>query len=115
MKGTPVDRTVTDNEIISDVLGGLHVVATPGHSPGHISFWQPERGILFTGDVLMNLMGLRLPFAAFTTDMTQNKRSLARIAALKPPILCFGHGTPLTQDTAARLRTFAEKHTAANF
>jgi glyoxylase-like metal-dependent hydrolase (beta-lactamase superfamily II) len=108
MKGTPVDRTVHDGDILADVLGGLHVVATPGHSPGHISFWQPERGILFTGDVLMHLAGLRLPFAAFTTDMRQNKASLGRIAALKPSILCFGHGTPLTQDTAARLQAFAD-------
>ena len=109
MKGTPVDRTVQDGEVISEVLGGLHVIATPGHSPGHISFWQPEKGILFTGDVVMKLPNLRLPFAAFTTDMRQNRDSLQRIAALNPSILCFGHGTPMKQDAAARLRAFAAK------
>src|SRR6185436_17575894 len=42
-KGITVDRTVSDGDMILEALGGLQIIATPGHSPGHISFWQPER------------------------------------------------------------------------
>ena len=35
-------------------LGGrrLSVLHTPGHSPGHVCFWEPERGYLFSGDLV---------------------------------------------------------------
>jgi glyoxylase-like metal-dependent hydrolase (beta-lactamase superfamily II) len=108
--GTPVDRTVVDGDLLHEVFSGLQVVATPGHSPGHVSYWQPERRILFTGDVVMRLPGLRLPYAAFTPDMAQSKRSLQRVAALDAQIICFGHGVPMTQDAATRLRAFAARH-----
>jgi glyoxylase-like metal-dependent hydrolase (beta-lactamase superfamily II) len=111
--GTPVARTVQDGEVLSEVMDGLQVVATPGHSPGHIVFWQPKRRILFCGDVVMGMMGLSLPFAAFTVDMAENKRSLGRIAALAPDILCLGHGEPIIKETSQRLRAFAQKVGAA--
>lgn len=49
-----VDRVVEDGEVLEGVLGGLTAVFTPGHAPGHFSFWQPERRIIFTGDVIFN-------------------------------------------------------------
>ena len=35
-------------------IGGrmIKVLHTPGHSPGHMCFWEPERGYLFTGDLI---------------------------------------------------------------
>lgn len=30
----------------------LKIIATPGHTPGHVCFWSPENRILFTGDTL---------------------------------------------------------------
>jgi hydroxyacylglutathione hydrolase len=30
----------------------LHVLYTPGHTPGHVSFYEPDEGVLFDGDVL---------------------------------------------------------------
>jgi glyoxylase-like metal-dependent hydrolase (beta-lactamase superfamily II) len=52
--------------------------------------------------------GLRLPFAGFTTDMRQNRRSIQRIAALEPQLLLFGHGVPM-HDAAPTLKAFASK------
>ncbi|MEO8394118.1 MAG: MBL fold metallo-hydrolase [Chloroflexota bacterium] len=108
IRGITVDRTVKDGDMI-DALGGLQVIATPGHSPGHISFWQPERKILIAGDVMMHLFGLRLPFAIATPDMDENIRSIKKVAQLDPEIICFGHGEPLTQNAAAQLRAFADR------
>lgn len=109
-KGTPVDRVLADGEIMPEVFGGLQAVYTPGHSPGHLSLWQPEKRVLITGDVVMNVPNsLRLPFAAFTTSMDENKRSLRRIALLDAEVICFGHGVPLLEGAAAQLRTFARR------
>jgi glyoxylase-like metal-dependent hydrolase (beta-lactamase superfamily II) len=109
MPGTPVDGEIDDGTVLDEVFGGLHVIGTPGHSPGHISFWQPERRVLIAGDVVWNTPRLRLPMAAFTTDMGENLRSVGKLAALDAAIICFGHGKPLIADAAAKLRAFALK------
>ena len=107
LPGTPVARELADGEILPEVMGGLQVCATPGHTSGHIAFWQPERRILFCGDVLLRLPRLGLPFRAFTVDMEEDKRSIRRVAELRPAVVCFGHGRPLTERAAERLRAFA--------
>jgi glyoxylase-like metal-dependent hydrolase (beta-lactamase superfamily II) len=107
LPATPVDRVVADGELIAEAMGGLVAVHTPGHAPGHLAFWQPQRRVLFCGDVIFRLPRIGLPFAAFTVDMDENRRSVARLAALGPELVCFGHGVPLRRDAAARLRAFA--------
>jgi glyoxylase-like metal-dependent hydrolase (beta-lactamase superfamily II) len=105
----PVDRVVNGDDEIPEVMSGLRVIPTPGHAPGHISFWQPDRRILFLGDVIMRFPNVRLPFAAATPDMAENKRSLRRVCAFDVDILCLGHGTPITRNGADYLRAFARK------
>ncbi len=50
-KGTPT-RILKDNDEIN--LGGriIKVIHTPGHSPGHMCFFEEKRGYLFTGDLV---------------------------------------------------------------
>lgn len=50
-QGTP-KRVLKDGDILD--LGGrsIKVFHTPGHSPGHMCFWEEERGYLFTGDLV---------------------------------------------------------------
>lgn len=45
-------RVLRDGDIIN--IGGrmAEVIHTPGHSPGHMCFWEKERGYLFTGDLV---------------------------------------------------------------
>lgn len=109
MPGTPMARDLREGDVLPEVLGGLHVLHTPGHAPGHVSFWEPRRKLLFCGDVIMRLVGLSLPFAAFTVDMAENIRSVRRLADLGPELVCFGHGQPMAQNTAAQIRAFAQK------
>lgn len=104
-----VDRVVEDGDIL-ETMGGLQAIFTPGHAPGHMAYWQPEKRVLFCGDVIMHMTGLTLPFAMATIDMRQNKRSIQRIAQLNPETVCFGHGSPLTQNAPHALQTFAQKH-----
>ncbi len=91
---TPFDATevVKEGDILPG-LGGLHVVETPGHTPGHLSFFAPASGILFAGDSIAYHNGkLRRPFALVTWDEQLALASLRKQAALQPQIVCLGHG-----------------------
>ncbi|MBK8136856.1 MAG: hypothetical protein IPK52_13655 [Chloroflexi bacterium] len=43
-----MSRILNDGDVLP-VLDGLTVVATPGHAPGHVSFWHPAKKLLITG------------------------------------------------------------------
>lgn len=104
----PFDDVIQDGDVL-DIMGGLHVLSTPGHSPGHVSFWQPERRILFCGDVMMRFLGpnLRVPFVFVSPDMAENTRAVGRLAALEPETLCMGHGQPILRGAAPLVRAHA--------
>jgi glyoxylase-like metal-dependent hydrolase (beta-lactamase superfamily II) len=106
---SPQRRAVQGGETLPEVLDGLQVIFTPGHTRGHVCFWQPDKRLLFCGDVLLCPPRLRLPFAAFTVDMAENRRSVKQIAELEPEVVCFGHGQPLTHGAASQLRAFAAR------
>jgi glyoxylase-like metal-dependent hydrolase (beta-lactamase superfamily II) len=109
MPGTSVDRELSDGEVLPEVLGGIQVVSTPGHAPGHLAFWHPALRVVFCGDTIFRLPNLGLPYSFVTYDMGENKRSIGRIVQLEPAIACFGHGKPLTQNTTRALRHLAHK------
>lgn len=49
----PVDGTLQDGDRLSwPPLGELRVLHTPGHSPGSLSLWLADEGVLFTGDAV---------------------------------------------------------------
>lgn len=77
-QGTPT-RVLQDGDAIG--LGGRTVTAlhTPGHSPGHLCFWEAERGYLFTGDLVYK----DTLFAYYpSTDPAAYLASLEKIAFL---------------------------------
>ncbi|MSS11486.1 MBL fold metallo-hydrolase [Clostridium sp. WB02_MRS01] len=77
-QGMPT-RILKDGDIID--LGGrkITVLHTPGHSPGHLCFWELQRGYLFTGDLVYK----DTLFAYYpSTDPQAYLASLEKIAAL---------------------------------
>ena len=94
-----------------DEVGGFTVLETPGHSPGHLSFWREADRTLVAGDVLFGRdpvsgrPGLHEPPAMFTPDPARNRDAIRRLAALEPAVACFGHGPPWRDPGA--LRAFA--------
>ncbi|MCB0030188.1 MAG: MBL fold metallo-hydrolase [Anaerolineales bacterium] len=102
-----VSRTVADGAWLPEILGGMQVVSTPGHAPGHLSFWQPERKILFAGDSLFNFRHMSLPWSFLTVDMATAQQSVRKLAQLDPDMICFGHGRPLKEGATGRLRALA--------
>ncbi len=99
IKPATVDEFLTDGQALP-VLGGLRAVATPGHTPGHVSFFAPGPGILFAGDSLRSGGGrLSGSGAALTWDQAEASASIRRQAALGAKIVCTGHG-PVVTDAA---------------
>lgn len=77
-QGKP-SRLLNDGDVID--LGERKITAfhTPGHSPGHLCFWEEARGYLFTGDLVYKDM----LFAYYpSTDPEQYYLSLKKISEL---------------------------------
>lgn len=86
------DELVNEGDVLP-LLGGLHVLATPGHTPGHISFYAPEHGYLFAGDSLRTVGGkLRVSSGPNTLDEAQAQASAEKQLALNPRVILTGHG-----------------------
>lgn len=77
-QGTPT-RVLKDGDKIN--IGGrcIQVLHTPGHSPGHMCFWEKDRGYLFTGDLVYK----DTLFAYYpSTDPEAYLASLEKVSAL---------------------------------
>jgi glyoxylase-like metal-dependent hydrolase (beta-lactamase superfamily II) len=77
-----------------DVLDGLEVIWTPGHTPGSIALRHRERGVLFAGDTAAEREGAVF-LGPFNTDRERAKESFRRLAEPGVTAVCFGHGDPL--------------------
>jgi hydroxyacylglutathione hydrolase len=110
MKPVNVDLVLEDQNNL-DILGGLTVIYTPGHTPGSASYYQPERKLLFCGDALLTRNpatgkeGLRLPFEAVTSDSDQARRSVEKLSHLEIEALFSGHGEPLLRDVNRQINS----------
>lgn len=83
--------------------GGLHVMHTPGHTLGHLSFYWPQHGgVLFAADTASNQFGLG--YVPSYEDLATGLRSLNRLSELEFEIACFGHGRAIVGGAAARFR-----------
>ena len=95
-------------------LGGLRVIHTPGHTPGSISLYQEERGILFCGDLLFNgdlftgRGGLRQAPRFFSADPDEATKSLHALSPLDVRVLCVGHGEPVVLESSTRMQRVLE-------
>lgn len=94
MKPVPskVDRILAGGEELS-LLGGLQVIPTPGHTPGHISLWSPSTRILFSGDsILVRLDSFAPSQGRNNWDEKKSEQSFWLQSDLHPAMVCGGHG-----------------------
>ena len=84
----PLDRTLTTDLGFSIGRESARVIDVSGHTVGHIAFYFPASGLVFTGDSLMAAGCGRL----FEGTPAQMWDSLQRLMALPPETLvCSGH------------------------
>lgn len=103
--------TILLNE--GDRYGSLRVIATPGHTPGHLSFLDERSGTLIAGDALASVGGLRavsdaswvfpLPKMA-TWHKPTALASATKLAPIAPQNIAVGHGDPIIGTAAQQLR-----------
>ena len=94
MKPTPfqVEEILTDGQVLP-ALGGLRVIDTAGHTPGHISLFAPAVGILFCGDSMVtDENGLHGSRSGLTWDDEKAREAVRIQSALGAHIVCSGHG-----------------------
>ena len=88
------------------VAGGLRVVHTPGHSPGHVSLLLEATGTLITGDALFNFRfaarATRVSPAFLCSDFAMTKQTAHRLGELEYDVAAFTHGPEITRPAPAR-------------
>jgi glyoxylase-like metal-dependent hydrolase (beta-lactamase superfamily II) len=88
----PADEFISEGQILP-VLGGLQVLETGGHTPGHISLYSPSTGILFTGDSIIAREGRLLrSLPSLTWNEAKADESARKQSTLGARIVCPGHG-----------------------
>ena len=103
--GTRVDEIVQDGDVLT-IADGLEVIATPGHTLGHISLYHHATQTLISGDALNLKDGaLSGPNPRMTHDLVLAHQSLKRLAdyPLKR-IIAFHGGILEGHDLQAQLR-----------
>ena len=95
----PVDVTLRED----DAVGPLRTLHAAGHSPGHLAFHWPERGLLIAGDAIATWPRFEGGWPAFNLNPEQQHESLRRFAALEPAIVGVGHGEPIVKRAAERI------------
>lgn len=112
--GFPVVRTMPSLLLNpGETYGSLWVVASPGHTPGHISFFDMRSGTLIAGDALVSIGGLRVsgdasavfPLPNWGTWHKPTAIASARsLFELEPTRIAVGHGMPITQNAVSALQ-----------
>ncbi|WP_042166934.1 MBL fold metallo-hydrolase [Paenibacillus gorillae] len=88
----PVDQLLEDGQVLP-VFGGIQVIFTPGHTPGHISLYLQESKTLIAADAMVSSAGkLHGPVEQNTPDMETAVRSLSKFLELDiENVICY-HG-----------------------
>jgi glyoxylase-like metal-dependent hydrolase (beta-lactamase superfamily II) len=103
---TKPTRTVT----AGDRVGSLEVIASPGHTPGHVSFLDIRDRTLYSGDAYSTLGGVATaakghPWFPLVTMATWHKptalESAKALRTLDPARLAPGHGKVVESPAAA--------------
>lgn len=98
-------------------VGSLEVIAAPGHTPGHIAFFDPRDGMLIAGDAFSTytgsaVAGIARPLFPFlkmgTWDLPTALATAHHLRQRQPAYLAVGHGRVLAAPLAEMDRAIAE-------
>jgi len=112
----PIKTKPTQRINDGEQIGSLRAISSPGHTPGHFSFFDVRDKTLIAGDAFVTQTGLMaagvfslfFPMPAlFSWNGTLCARSAAKLRDLKPTRIAVGHGNTLTNPTEAMERAVA--------
>ncbi|MBW1712287.1 MAG: MBL fold metallo-hydrolase [Deltaproteobacteria bacterium] len=87
-----IDIELVEGEFTADGVE-LKVFHTPGHAPGHVCLYWPEKKVLFSGDLIFNQGVGRTDFPG--GDGKLLKESIKQMAQLDIELVLSGHGGPV--------------------
>src|ERR687890_2841540 len=104
-----VDESLEDGERL-DLAGGIRVIFTPGHTPGHVSLYLEGPRVLVAGDALTAEDGhLNGPNPPVTLDMDEAAQSVRRLAELDVETIVCYHGGVVNKDANGQLRRVVQE------
>ena len=85
-----------------DDVAGFRVIHAPGHARGEVIYFRDSDRVAICGDVIRNmsfltgLPGIKEPPSVLTYDVAENRRSIRKLAELRPSLILPGHGPAVT-------------------
>lgn len=87
-----VDKTIADGEVLP-FCGGITCIYTPGHTPGHMSYYVEEHKLLIAGDILQLIDGSLVKCPDFTIlDKEAVTASLRNLSQYEIEMIVCYHG-----------------------
>lgn len=103
-----VDGTINDRQVISAGNTTISILHTPGHTSGHLSFFVPEEGLLFCGDICLSRVGPW--YGDDITPLDEFIRSIDRIIDIKPEKVVSGHNREIiTENIKEKFQEYRDR------
>lgn len=83
-------------EKIFSAAGELEVLWTPGHSPGHVCLYGPDRRVLFSGDQMLELISPNIGWHPERDPLGEYLNSLQELGRLEIDLILPSHGAPFS-------------------
>lgn len=104
-----VDHGYAEGDFL-DVGGGLRVLHTPGHTPGHCSLLHERTGVLITGDAIFNWKHRpSWPFRIFCSNVPQSRQTAERLGEADYETAAFTHGPEIRGNAREAIRDFLRR------
>ena len=109
----PPPCQVDENLKDGDHAGPLTVMHAPGHTPGSLAFYWPEKKALIAGDIVVTWPEIALGWPQITLDNKQNRDSVGKLCDMvQAELLCVGHGQPVISGAGKLMRDLVNRKDA---
>ena len=92
-----------------DQIGPLQAVHTPGHTPGHMAFYWPERRVFITGDAFVTWPLVCPGWSNSMLNRKQSWETLEKMAQFDAEVIAPGHGDAIRRNGATIMRDLLAK------